>query len=242
MNHLRELLAQRGLTQAALAEHLGVTPGAINNWVMDRDVPKPAHRLTTAEHLGVMVSDIWPTIDAPDDPSLGLIRAYGTRADVPPNYWLNLFNDTAPGDTINLHGFAVGVFPAKVPRFWDVVRARELAGVRIQLSMIDPTCDAALQRSEEERFDFDGRAAAALAAFQSNLGDLEGFKIRLHTRPLDLSVYHNHNLMIVTTHLFGHHGEEAPTFVCRPVPDERAFFAKYAHHAQMVWEHATPAG
>ena len=61
------------------------------------------------------MSDIWPELDMPDDPTLGLVRAYGVRADVPPQYWLELFTDTQPGDTLNLHGFAVGLFPAKVP-------------------------------------------------------------------------------------------------------------------------------
>ena len=240
VNNLRGLLEQRGISQTALADHLKVSRGAVNNWVMDRDLPKPAHRLTTAEFLGVMVSDIWPTLDLPDDPTLGLVRAYGVRADVPPEYWLELFTDTQPGETLNLHGFAVGLFPAKVPRFWDVIRSRELAGVRIQLSMIDPTCEASLRRTEEEQFPFDTRAAEALHDFQEKLGDLEGFEIRLHNRPLDLSIYHSERLMIVTTHLFGHHGEEAPTFIYRPAPDDRAFFNKYAHHARMVWEHATP--
>ena len=85
-----------------------------------------------------------------------------------------------------------------------------------------------------------GRAAGSLRAFLDNLGDLEGFEVRLHTRPLDLSIYHNERLMIVTTHLHGHHGEEAPTFLCQPSTSDRSLFAKYALHARRVWEQATP--
>lgn len=55
---IRELRVSRYLTQAELAEQVGVTEEAIANWENGRRAPRFRHRRKLAEILGVEPGDI----------------------------------------------------------------------------------------------------------------------------------------------------------------------------------------
>lgn len=78
-DHLRDMLAARGWTQADLADHTGLTRAAVNRYVNGRREPRAETVAAIAEALGVNPADLigdWGYIDE------GALESVGRAVDL----------------------------------------------------------------------------------------------------------------------------------------------------------------
>ena len=59
-NRIREARKALGLSQATLAEKLGVSQPTINRWELGRVEPKTLHRVALARFFDITVDDLFP--------------------------------------------------------------------------------------------------------------------------------------------------------------------------------------
>lgn len=217
---LRAALLKKGITPAQLAQQLQTDVKTVERWIGGR-VPYRKNRYTVATLLGVDESYLWPDaltrnqIAAASESEV--ITLYPHRWAVPREVWAQHFEGAEQEiDMLTMAGLFIAEDSGAVRRF----REKAEAGVRLRLLISNPDAPAVALREEEEETGIDVVASRVrnVLALLRPLRGVEGIEFRLHETCLYSSVFRSDDDMIVTMHVYGLAGHNAPTLHLRRVP------------------------
>jgi transcriptional regulator with XRE-family HTH domain len=209
---LRDAMRVAHVSEAQLARQVGVDPKTVGRWLAEGRVPRDYHRRAVAEALHVNPSALWPVDDpAQSDSSSEVIAAYAHRADVQAHAWRAMFLSAT--SQIDLLGYALLFLPESFPALTELLCDKAQAGVAVRICFVDPTCDNARLRDQEEGLD-DGLLARIRTSMRyfRGVADSAGIEVRCHTAPMYNSTFRWDDDMFVTPHLYGLPGYHAPLF------------------------------
>jgi transcriptional regulator with XRE-family HTH domain len=239
---LRDALLKAGLTPFALAERLGVNPKTAERWVTLDRAPYPRHRHAIAELLQERESYLWPDALPPDRAARvaqsEVVHIYARRAAVPSDLWHRLVEQAEQRIGILVYS---GLFlPEQVPTLIKSLRAKALAGAKIQILLGNPTSESDAVRGAEERI---GEAMASkvhnVLSFYEPLREVDGVKARFHSTTLYNSIYRFDEEMLVNTHAYGFPAAHSPVLHLRRLSGGD-LFDTYADSFDRVWSSGRP--
>jgi transcriptional regulator with XRE-family HTH domain len=222
-----------------LAEFLDVHPNTVNRWTTGASVPHPHRREDIAERLNVPASRLWPEVVEPSPALAEILNAYPHRSDAPSEVWADIIRHGS--EQVDFVGYAMGFVLDNDPRMAQRLIGLESLGARIRICLADPDCYQVQARDAEEQLNgtLKGRIVNSLAMFRNALDGLVGAEIRLHEAPLYNSVFRFGNQMLVTPHLYGTLGSQAPLLHLQR-RDGDGLFDRFAHHFELIWASANP--
>jgi transcriptional regulator with XRE-family HTH domain len=237
---LRATLLERGLTPAALGDHLGVDHKTVERWITGR-VPYRRHRYAVAARLGVDEGYLWPgalsreqVAEASDDE---VIAIYPHRSGVPREAWERLFKGAERDIGVLVYS---GLFLAEDSAVQKVLAEKVRAGVRVRILLGDPDSRQVAERGADEGVD-DAMAAKirnALVLYRA-LRAVEGAEFRFHQTILYNSIYRGDDQLLVNTHVYGVAAAGAPVWHLRKVAGGE-IATTYLDSFERVWDTAVP--
>jgi transcriptional regulator with XRE-family HTH domain len=238
---LRAALLKKGLTPAQLAERLQVDVKTAERWVGGR-APYRKHRFAVATLLGVDESYLWPDALSRNQVLAAseseIISVYPHRWMVTREVWFQHF--AAAEQSIDMLTMA-GLFIAEDAGTVRAFREKAEAGVQIRLLISDPDAEAVALREKEEETG-PGVVAARVRnvlALLRPLRGVEGIEFRLHGTCLYASIFRSDDDMIVTPHVYGMGGSNAPVLHLRKIPGGN-MVSLYRDSFEKVWNSARP--
>jgi transcriptional regulator with XRE-family HTH domain len=239
---LRAALLKKGLTPAQLAERLQVDVKTAERWISGLRAPYRKHRFAVATLLGVDETYLWPDALNRNQVSAAseseIITVYPHRWMVGRDVWSQHFADAEESiDMLTMAGLFIAEDVGTVRSF----REKAEAGVRIRLLISDPDSDAVALREKEE----DTGPGLVAARVRNVLGLLrqlrgvEGIEFRLHDTCLYASIFRSDDDMIVTPHVYGMGGSNAPVLRLRKVPGGD-MVSLYRDSFEKVWNSGKP--
>jgi hypothetical protein len=237
---LRAALLERGLTPAALAEHLSVDHKTVERWIGGR-IPYRRHRYSIAVRLGVEETYLWPDALPRDQVAEAseseVVAIYSHRADVPREVWTRLFEGAQTEIGILVYA---GMFLAEDSAAQRVLADQARSGVKVRLLLGDPDSPEVAGRGVDEEI---GEAMAAKArnalVLYKPLRAIDGVEVRLHRTVLYNSIYRADNQLLVNTHVYGVPAYTAPVWHLRKVAGGE-IAATYLESFEHVWASAKP--
>jgi len=238
---LRAALLKNGLTPAQLAERVQVDVKTAERWINGR-APYRKHRFAVATLLGVDESYLWPDALSRAQVSAAseseILNVYPYRWMVPRDVWFQHF--TRAEEEIDMLTMA-GLFIAEDSGTVRAFHEKAESGVRIRLLISDPDCEAVALREEEEETG-PGVVAARVRnvlALLRPLRTVDGIEFRLHDTCLYASIFRSDDDMIVTPHVYGAAGTNAPVLHLRKIPGGD-LVSLYRESFEKVWSSARP--
>ena len=238
---LRAALLRKGITPAQLAEQLQIDVKTAERWVGGR-VPYRKNRYTVATLLGVDESYLWPDALTRDEVAAAseseVITLYPHRWAVPREVWAQHFAGAEREiDMFTMAGLFIAEDSGVVRRF----REKAEAGVRLRLLISDPDAPAVALREVEEETGIGVVAARVrnVLALLRPLRDVDGIEFRLHDTCLYSSIFRSDDDMIVTMHVYGVAGSNAPTLHLRRVPGGD-MVNLFQETFESIWYDSTP--
>jgi transcriptional regulator with XRE-family HTH domain len=237
---LRAALLERGLTPAALGEHLGVDHKTVERWITGR-TPYRKYRYAVATRLGVDERYLWPSalsreqVTAASDDEV--VAIYAHRSDVPRELWSHLFK--AAENEIGVLVYA-GLFLSEDAVVRKILAEKAQTGVRVRILLGDPDSAQVAERGADEGVD-DAMAAKirnALVMYRQLRG-ADGVEFRFHQTILYNSIYRSDDQLLVNTHIYGVTAAGAPVWHLRKVAGGE-ITATYLESFEHVWETAVP--
>lgn len=222
------------VSEAQLARQVGVDPKTVSRWIGDGRVPRDYHRRAVAELLHLNPSVLWPSDDpGASDCSSEVVAAYAHRADVQAHQWRAMF--LGAETEIDLLGYAFLFLPESFPGLIEALRDKARSGVMVRICFVDPTCDNAQIRDQEEALDEGllARIRTSMRYFRG-VSDFDGIEVRCHTAPMYNSTFRWDDDMFVTPHLFGLPGYHAPLFHLKRRMDG-GLFDTFANNIDAHW-------
>jgi transcriptional regulator with XRE-family HTH domain len=208
---LRRALIDADLTEADLAERLGVDPKTVHRWLAGR-VPYPRHRAKVAALLGTDERDLWPRAARPralpEPPTAEILDAYPHRWAVPRHIWQQHFESAQ--HEIGILAYA-SLFLAEDAGLLRTLTERARAGVTVRVLLGDPDGPRIAERGTDEGVG-DSLAAKirnALVLYRPLL-NVEGIALRLHDTVLYNSIYQVDNDLLINPHAYGIPASQAP--------------------------------
>lgn len=225
-----------GITLERVAHQLGVDPKTVQRWLAGR-TPHPRHRYAMARLLGESEEFLWP--DAHRRPSNAraataeVVAAYPHRTELNTERWWNLF--TSADTQIDLLGYTLYFLPHQHPQLVDLLVDKCEQGCRIRIALADPDSEHVRRRDEEEHeaITLVPRIRSTLAAFEP-LQHCENAVMRYQDVPLYNSIFRFDDQMLVTPHLYGIPGREAPLLHLRRLGPS-GIFSRFSTHFDGVW-------
>jgi hypothetical protein len=220
----------------------GVDAKTDQRWLGGR-VPHRRHRWAVAALLGEDEAYLWP--ESADHVSSGagstaeVVAAYAHRADIPSAVWTRLIDDARR--RIDILGYAVLFLPEAYPGLALRLAAKADDGCGVRIALADAESPQVLSRDAEERLD--GGLVARIGTAMKLFGAVTSAptaELRLHRTPMYNSVFRFDDQMIVTPHVFGRPGFEAPALHLRRLGDG-GIFDNFAQHFEDLYAVATPA-
>jgi transcriptional regulator with XRE-family HTH domain len=237
---LRATLLERGLTPAALGEHIGVDHKTVERWVSGR-MPYRRHRYAVAARLAVDEAYLWPealTRDQVTAASAGEVLAiYPHRSDVPRDLWKQLFSSAKREIGVLVYS---GLFLAEDVGLQDLLAAKARSGVRVRILLGDPDSPQVAERGADEGIDMGARIRNVLVLVR-DLRAIDGIEFRLHRTVLYNSIYRGDDDLLVNTHIYGMPASRAPVWRLRRIAGGE-IAVTYLESFERVWESAVPAG
>jgi transcriptional regulator with XRE-family HTH domain len=234
---LRRAMAKKGIGQEDLAAAINVSKNAVAKWLAGT-VPYPRNQAEIASELDEDVLWLFPEGNVGSEAAREeLVRMWARRSDCPSDYWWNLI--TKAERQIDVLGYAVLFLTENHPDLTKVLADFIRNGGDVRFVIADPEGDAALYRDGEEGLD-----GLLLARIQSSLKYLGpsvhvGASLHFQNAPMYSSVFRFDDDMMVTPHLFGIPGKEAPLFHFRRL-GTGGIFDQYVTHFEGVCASATP--
>jgi transcriptional regulator with XRE-family HTH domain len=241
-DRLRDAVLRKGLTPAALAEHLGVDPKTAERWVTQGRAPYPKYRHAIAALLKESESYLWPDAVPADRANRvaqsEVAQVYSRRAAVPEDVWRRLINQVQ--ERVGILVYAGLFLPEQHPRLIATLKAKAKAGARVEILLGDPASAEVAQRGVEEGI---GDAMASkvrnVLAFYERLRDVSGVAVHFHRTTLYNSIYRFDDEMLVNAHVFGFPAAHTPVMHLRRLSGGD-LFDTYADSFDRVWSTSVP--
>jgi transcriptional regulator with XRE-family HTH domain len=239
---LRAALLKKGLTPAQLAERLQVDVKTAERWISGLRAPYRKHRFAVAALLGVDETYLWPDALNRNQVSAAseseILSIYPHRWMATRDLWSQHFAEAEESiDMLTMAGLFIAEDSGTVREF----RAKAEAGVQIRLLISDPDSEAVALREQEEETG-PGVVAARVRNVLALLRPLRGvehIEFRLHETCLYASIFRSDDDMIVTPHVYGMGGSNAPVLHLRKIPGGD-LVSLYRDSFEKVWDSARP--
>ena len=239
---LRQALIDAGLDYQAVAEVVEVDPKTVERWVTKGREPYPKYRNKLAAMTGEREAYLWPEAysdERRDEASSSeLVRLYARRGHVPLELWERLLDRES--EEIDVLVYAGLFLPEHMPDIADRLTAKAEAGARVRLMMGDPESDAVGQRGVEEGIGDALRARVGNAATYFRSPDHDAVERRLHGTTLYNSIFRFDDEMLVSAHVYGIPGAQAPVLHLKRI-EGGELFATYQGAFERIWAAAVPA-
>lgn len=237
---LRTALVAAGLTQAALAERVGVDAKSVERWITQDRMPHPMTRARVAAALGQDESYFWPRLlqtgQSRTATQSELVQVWPTRQQVPADVWRALLRQA--GEQIDVLVYAGG-FLIEAYDLVEVIRAKTEAGVRFRILLGDPHAEAVHQRAREERLPGLVERCRSSLEYLADVATLPGVQIRLHGTVLYASQYRFDESALINNHTYGSQAGRSPVLHLRRVPGGQ-LFDYYQRAFERVWATGEP--
>ncbi|MFB4314755.1 multiprotein-bridging factor 1 family protein [Actinomadura sp. 21ATH] len=232
---LRHALADAQLSEADLAERIGVDPKTVHRWLAGR-VPYARHRARLCGLLGQRTEDLWPQLAAPrpisEPPAAQILATYPHRWAVPCAVWQHHFANAQR--EIGILAYA-SLFLAEDQGVMRTIADKARDGVAVRVLLGNPDGPRISERGTDEGVG-DSLAAKirnALVLYQP-LCDLDNVEIRLHDTVLYNSIYRADDDLLINPHAYGIPASHAPVLHVRhSQADDMA--TTYQHSFDRVW-------
>jgi transcriptional regulator with XRE-family HTH domain len=237
---LRAALLERGLTPAALSQHIGVDHKTVERWIAGR-TPYRKHRFEAAARLGVDEAYLWPDALSRDQvvgaSESELLAIYPHRWDAPREVWQRFFSSAE--EEIGVLVYA-GLFLAEDAGVQKILAGKARAGVRVRVLLGDPDSPQVAERGAGEGIDDAvGVKIRNVMVLYQPLRSVEGTEFRLHQTPLYNSIYRADDQLLVNTHIHGMPATRAPLWHLRKVAGGE-LASMYLESFERVWDTAVP--
>lgn len=237
---LIQAIRTAGLDRDQIADLVQVDPKTVERWIAGR-LPHPRYRAALSRALGVGEEDIWP--DAVSSaarergPAAEIIGAWPRRDDPAAPDWRALLRGAQT--RVDLVGYSLlSVLEAAGALEAMVSKARE--GVSIRVATVDPHAEFVLAADLAGRQT--GRLIGRIKRASEVLGALShepGIELRQHTVPTSHTVLRFDDQLLLTVHLHGTPGFQAPALHLRRQQDY-GIFDQITGHLEAVWANAKP--
>jgi transcriptional regulator with XRE-family HTH domain len=213
---LRRALLDADLTEADLAERLGVDPKTVQRWLAGR-IPYPRHRAKVAALLNTDETTLWPRTTrpraAPEPPAAEILAAYPHRWAVPRHVWQQHFESAE--QEIGILAYA-SLFIAEDAGLLRTIADKARSSVRVRILLGNPDGPRIAQRGTDEGV---GESLAAkirnALVLYGPLLDAGGVELRLHDTVLYNSIYRADEDLLINPHVYGIPAAQAPILHCR---------------------------
>lgn len=229
-------MAAAELTNARLAEQVGVDAKSVERWVTQGRQPHPTTRGRVARVLGFEETFLWPAL-LTSSRGLGasqseLVQLWPTRNEVPADVWRTLISRAERRMEILVYagGFLVETF-----QLVDLVRAKSELGAEVRILIGDASCEAVRARGAEEGLPTLPQRCQSTLEYLSETLSLPGVEVRTHRTPLYASQFRFDDDMLVNTHTYGSWAARSPVQHLQRVPGGQ-LFGYYDDTFQRVWE------
>lgn len=240
-NHrLEEALRARGITAAALAAAVDVTPKTISRWLADDScIPHAETRAAVGTHLDQLATDLWAVAGAGELPIIDeLLGLYPSRASVPAPLIAELLRSAR--NQIDIVAISALSVWQSVDGVVNLLQVQARAGVRIRIVLADPEGDSLSDRGAEESIGELVRARAQLAwAAVRALRDVPGVTLAMHDTHLPAAIIRADDDLLVNLHILGLADAAAPVLHLRRQPTGRTAGA-YLESLDLVANLARP--
>lgn len=232
---LRRALADARLTEADVANRLGVDPKTVRRWVAGR-VPYPRNRAGIASLVERDEADLWPQLLVPnvnqEQSGIDILATYPHRWAVPRSVWHQLFKGAR--DEIGILAYA-GLFLAEDAGIMRALADRARDGVCVRILLGDPggTCVAERGSDEGVGESMAAKIRNALVHYRA-LRNIAGVEIRLHDTVLYNSIYRADDDLLINSHAFGIAASHAPVLHLRRAEDGD-MASTYLESFERVW-------
>ena len=236
---LRSGIRRAGATPSELARLTGADIKTVYRWISPGRPPLPRHRTLIARRLGEDEEWLWPDVAGQallgpnGDAGAEVVTAYAYRSDAPTSLWWSLF--TRAGRQIDLLGYTLYFLSLQHPELVSALQDKCAAGARLRTLLADPNSPHVAYRDREEGspLTLQVRIQTTLSAWSPLMG-ASGFELRYQDIPLYNSVFRFDDEMLVTPHLYGIPGSQAPMLHLRRL-GAGGLFSRFASHFDAVW-------
>ncbi|MFC7619891.1 hypothetical protein [Microlunatus sp. GCM10028923] len=233
-------MARAGVSIHDLAAMTSRDPKTVSRWIGGR-VPHPRQRYLVAKHLGTDEGRLWPqsrpeSVDG--SPTGDLVAAYPYRSSVPAGDWWSMI--TGAERQIDLLGYTLYFLPLDHPELLSTLAQKCAQGCRVRLVIADPRSPHVANRDQEEQHPITlvARIGTTLKYFRK-LRTQANLEFRYQNVPLYNSIFRFDDHMLVTPHLYGTPGAQAPTLRLR-WNGHNGLFTRFTDHFESVWLTTTP--
>ncbi|MEW2358268.1 helix-turn-helix transcriptional regulator [Spirillospora sp. NPDC029432] len=235
---LRRALADAQLTEADLAERVGVDPKTVHRWLAGR-TPYPRHRAKVAEILDANVVCLWPKIQnshiTPDTSSVELFATYPHRWSVPRHVWQRHFESAQ--HEIGVLAYA-GLFLAEDNGLLRILARKADSGIPVRILLGNPDGIRITERGAEE-----GVGDSLAAKIRNSIHHYEPLckvdhvEMRLHDTVLYASIYLADQDLMINPHAYGTPASHAPILHLRETQDG-SMANTYITSFELIWRNA----
>jgi len=236
-DQLRRAIEEAGLDVDELADRAEVDPKTARRWLEGR-VPHPRHRQVVARLVDRSEFDLWP--DSRRRDRIGeVVGAYPRRSDTHAPDSLTLLR--AARQQVDMLGYTLGDVLG-TPGIGELLAAKAGSGVPVRIATADPQGDQAVAADLEHRPAGDlVRRIREARERVAGLAGVEGIEIREHRVGTTHTILRFDSQMLVTVHLYGTPGFQAPLLHLHRQRDF-GIFDQFAKHFEYVWTVAQPVG
>ena len=237
---LRQALAVNGMTQATLAERVGVDAKSVERWITQDRLPHPATRASIAHALGQDETYFWPSLlstrQSRDATESELVQIWPTRNAVPGEVWRSLLRQATKQVDILMYA---GSFLFEAYDLVDTIRTKSADGTDFRVLIGDGRSEAVAIRSREEGRPAIGDRCRSSLEYMSVVANLPGVHVRTHGTTLYVSVFRFDDSMLICNHTYGSFASHSPVMHLRRVPGGQ-LFDFYAQSVERVWATGQP--
>jgi transcriptional regulator with XRE-family HTH domain len=233
-------LREADLSVEDVASVVQVDPRTVQRWLGGR-VPHPRYRQKLASELGVEQRELWPdVVEVGTKGDLDEIAgAWARRSDPDGADWRTLLR--AAERQIDLVGYSLlHIAEARVISKQLSEKAR--SGCQVRIAIADPDAEHVLAADLRQRPP--GRLIPRIKDAQRRLAPLAtepGIEVRQHEVATSHTLLRFDHHMLVTIHLYGTPGFQAPLLHIRRERDY-GIFDQLAAHIEDLWQNATSLG
>lgn len=231
-------MRRKGMTQVQLAAALDVNRNTVAAWLNDGTRPRSEElRQDAARALGVEADSLWPPelVDVAPGATSELRALWPRRADVPADIWGRILRSDGR-EAVDYLAFAGAWVLDVEPAFLRQLVGLASTGTRVRVLLAEPEAQHVALRDAEERLGgtLSLRVAEASQLFSEALHGIDGAEVRHYDAPLYCSLWRAGRWQLVTTHLYGLRGAEAPTLLLERHGSDGAW-QRYAEHFERLW-------